>query len=167
MGPPGSAKQENSMALAEYFQWKFISTGDLLRREVNNKTEKGARISECFSNFKFVDDEIVIDLVKGEIEAYEKKQFSWIIQGFPRTKVQALALQKMAIIPDKFVHINIRKQHSLARIKQNCIQVNQSLYGPELDEIALKMYEDYEMNMNAVDSTFNQFIYHYDAGDKA
>ena len=53
MGPPGSAKQENSMALAEYFQWKFISTGDLLRREVNNKTEKGARIQECFNNFKF------------------------------------------------------------------------------------------------------------------
>ena len=41
MGAPGSAKQENAMALAEYFQWKFISTGDLLRREVNNKSEKG------------------------------------------------------------------------------------------------------------------------------
>ena len=53
MGAPGSAKQENAMALAEYFQWKFISTGDLLRREVNNKTEKGNRIQECFNNFKF------------------------------------------------------------------------------------------------------------------
>ena len=47
------------------------------------------------------------------------------------------------------------------------IQVNQSLYGPELDEIALKMWEEYDMNMNAVNSTFNQFIYQYDAGDKA
>jgi len=75
------------MALAEYFQWKFISTGDLLRREVANKTEKGKRIQECFNNFKFVDDEIVIALVKTEIDSYEKKQFSWIIQGFPRTKV--------------------------------------------------------------------------------
>lgn len=45
--------------------------------------------------------------------------------------------------------------------------MNQSLYGPELDEIAGKIYEEYEMNMNAVDSTFNQFIYHYEAGDKA
>lgn len=97
------------MALAEYFQWKFISTGDLLRREVANKTEQGKRIQECFDNFKFVDDEIVIDLVKKEIDGYEKKQFSWIIQGFPRTKVQALSLQKMKIIPDKFVHIQVKK----------------------------------------------------------
>jgi len=73
----------------------------------------------------------------------------------------------MKIIPDKFVHINIRKQHSLARIKQNAIQINQSLYGPELENLAEKMYDEYEMNMNAVQGTFNQFIYNYDAGDKA
>jgi len=65
----------------------------------------------------------------------------------------------MKIIPDKFVHITVKKQHSLARIKQNAIQINQSLYGPELDDLSQKMYDEYEMNMNAVQSTFNQFIY--------
>ena len=53
MGAPGSNKQESGMAIADYFQWKFISTGDLLRKEVNNKTTKGERIQECWNNFKF------------------------------------------------------------------------------------------------------------------
>jgi adenylate kinase len=39
-----------------------------------------------------VDDNIVIDLVKKQIMNYEKDNLSWIIEGFPRTKVQALAL---------------------------------------------------------------------------
>ena len=39
-----------------------------------------------------VDDDIVIDLVKKEVMKYEKDNANWIIEGFPRTKVQALAL---------------------------------------------------------------------------
>lgn len=63
----------------------------------------------------------MIELVKAEIEGYEKKSQSWIIQGFPRTRVQALSLQKMGIIADKFINLDIRKHNSLARIKQNLI----------------------------------------------
>ena len=44
------------------------------------------------NNFVIVEDEIVIDLVSKEIKDCESKGKSWIIQGFPRTKVQALAL---------------------------------------------------------------------------
>lgn len=43
-------------------------------------------------NAYIVDDNIVIDLVKKQIMAYEKENLSWIIEGFPRTKVQALSL---------------------------------------------------------------------------
>lgn len=76
----------------------------------------------CLIQFCFlVDDDIVIDLVKTEIEGYEKKSQSWIIQGFPRTRVQALSLQKMGIIPDKLINLEIRKHNSLARIKQNLV----------------------------------------------
>lgn len=50
------------------------------------------KIKACWDSFKQVDDDIVIDLVRTEIEMFEKKQFSWMVQGFPRTKVQALSL---------------------------------------------------------------------------
>lgn len=54
---------------------------------------------------------------------------SWIVEGFPRTRAQALALQKLGIVPDKFVHLSINEGVSLARIRQNCAEVDQQLYG--------------------------------------
>ena len=114
-----------------------------------------------------VDDEIVIELIKKEIEGYEKKHQSWIIQGFPRTRVQALSLQKMGIIPDKFINLSIRKHNALARIKQNLVATNQDVYGDLADEVAERMYQEWEVNHNAVTETFNQFIYNMDCTDKA
>lgn len=83
-----------------------------------------------------MDDQIVIDLVTKEIDACENDRQSWIIQGFPRTRVQALSLQKHGILPDKFIHLKINPNGSIARIKNNLIQINQSLIGSELEDLA-------------------------------
>lgn len=154
------------MALSEYFHWKLISVKDLLQKEVSKKTDVGKRITECNQAFQYVDDQIVIDLVKKEVEALEAQQQSWIIQGFPRTKVQALALQQMGIVPDKFIHVNVKQQISCAKIKQNLININQSLYGPELDDLANQVYQEYLLHQEGVNSVFNQFIYQYEVGEK-
>jgi adenylate kinase family enzyme len=63
-------------------------------------------------------------LVSQAIQDCEDKGKSWIIQGFPRTKVQALSLQKMGIIPDKMILLKVKQSASLARIKNNLISVN-------------------------------------------
>ena len=47
MGQPGSNETENAMAIADYFQWRYISVGECLEREEAKKTEDGKRISEC------------------------------------------------------------------------------------------------------------------------
>ena len=78
--------------LAEYFGWKQISTGKILKTHVQERGPHANRIQECIDNFAFVDDDIVIDLIGKEIQTHEKKNNSWIIEGFPRTKVQALSL---------------------------------------------------------------------------
>jgi len=67
MGPPGSFRQENALFLSEHFSWKCITTGDLLRKEVSKKSALGGRIAECNKEYHYVDDNIVIDLVKKEI----------------------------------------------------------------------------------------------------
>ena len=48
----------------------------------------------------------MIKLVKQQIELMEQGKKSWIIEGFPRTEAQAIALQKMGVIPDKFIMLN-------------------------------------------------------------
>ena len=60
-----------------------------------------------------VEDSIVIELVKKQVESYEKDNLSWVIEGFPRTKTQALALQKDGIIPDRFIMLNVNKERQI------------------------------------------------------
>ena len=73
----------------------------------------------------------------------------------------------MKIIPDKFIHLNIRAESSLQKIKQRAYERNPQLYGDELDQTAMQIYSDYDMNMNAVRSSFKQFIFEYNATDVA
>ena len=63
-----------------------------MKQEVNKKTELGQKIFKQQKAYQYIDDQIVTDLVKEQIDRAEMKGDSWILQGFPRTKVQALAL---------------------------------------------------------------------------
>jgi len=119
VGPPGSNRKMNALALAEHFNWSCVSVGDLLKKEVSKKSDYGKAITESLKHYKYgkaplrlngsVDDSIVIDLVKKQVELYEAEHQSWVIEGFPRTKTQALALQKTGIIPDKFILLDVAK----------------------------------------------------------
>ena len=65
-----------------------------------------------------MDDEIVIELVEKEIKNFEAKSMSWIIQGFPRTRVQALALQTLQVVPDRMINLTTSAEKSIAHLKQ-------------------------------------------------
>lgn len=108
----------------------------------------------------------MIELVKNQILKTEKEGKSWIIEGFPRTKVQALALQKIGVIPDKFILLDVKESTSIARVKNTLIENNSALYGPELDEVANQAVEEYYLNIKGVKSAFKGFIYEYNAIDK-
>ena len=82
---------------------------------------------------------------------------SWIIQGFPRTRVQALSLQNMEIVPDKFINLTMQRDKVIEYLKQPVLK-NPSL-ADDADEIAERRFIEYEINSNAVLETFNQYVY--------
>jgi len=53
VGPPGSNRKENALALAEYFNWQSISVGDLLSKEVSKKSEYGKAIIEAKKYYRY------------------------------------------------------------------------------------------------------------------
>lgn len=101
-GMPGSFQREASAEIARNFKWNFIHVGDLLDKEVGKKTDKGKKIQACLEKCKFgkfllsltrlVDDDIVTTLVEEQIRFSEKESKGWLVCGYPRTKVQSLAL---------------------------------------------------------------------------
>lgn len=113
--------------------------------------------------FKFVvDDETVIEIVKEQIDYMEKVKKSWIICGFPRTKVQALSLQRMCVIPDKIISMTADNLACRSSINAYVQRMIPGIFGEEIDEYAIKIRSEHELSLNGVKDTFNHFIFHYD-----
>jgi adenylate kinase len=53
VGPPGSNRKENALALAEHFNWSCISVGDLLKKEVSKKSDIGKTIADSLKQYKY------------------------------------------------------------------------------------------------------------------
>ena len=91
-GPPGAGKGTQAVKIVNKFNLYQISTGDLLRNEVKNKTDIGRNIEEIISKGDFATDEIVNELIKNVIFDKQKKN-KLIFDGYPRSLSQAKNLE--------------------------------------------------------------------------
>lgn len=93
MGPPGAGKGTQSLRLAEHLQIPKLSTGDMLREVVAQKTEVGLQAAEYMAQGHLVPDELVEQIVFERLSESDCGSGS-IIDGFPRTVPQAKALDE-------------------------------------------------------------------------
>lgn len=93
-GAPGAGKGTQAKKLAERFNLIHISTGDVLRGEVKNKTDLGLKAQTYMQNGELVPDDLIISMVEKIIAANLDGE-GFILDGFPRTKPQAEALDNM------------------------------------------------------------------------
>lgn len=91
-GPPGAGKGTQSQRMLETTGMVHISTGDLFRTAIKNKTPLGVEAQTYVDAGKLVPDAVVIGLVREFIE--KNKETHFIFDGFPRTLAQAEALEK-------------------------------------------------------------------------
>lgn len=90
-GPPGAGKGTQAKFLAERFNLYYISTGSMLRMEIDKNTEIGKRAKPFLEKGEIVPDDIAIPLIEREIKAHQDVN-GFIFKGFPRTIVQAYIL---------------------------------------------------------------------------
>ncbi len=90
LGAPGCGKGTQSAKLVESFGFKHLSTGDLLRAAVKEGTELGKRAKTYMDAGELVPDEVVIGLVEETLK--QDPDASYLLDGFPRTPAQAVAL---------------------------------------------------------------------------
>lgn len=128
----------------------YISVSDLLNKETQKKTEYGKLIKEIYwKNYSFVKDEIVIDLVQKEIKESERKKHGWILEGFPRTRMQALALQNMKIIPDKIFLLNMNDTILYEKVNRKLVNNADVVASShqELQEFASNAITEFRVNL--------------------
>ena len=87
-GPPGSGKGTQSGKIKDEFNLKHISTGDILRQAIEEKTPLGKLAASYIDDGNYVPDDIAIKILQAEIKNYDNPN-GFIFDGFPRTKYQA------------------------------------------------------------------------------
>tara|TARA_A100001011_G_scaffold7167_1_gene8209 strand:+ start:1337 stop:1900 length:564 start_codon:yes stop_codon:yes gene_type:complete len=142
-GPPGAGKGTQSQNIVKKFNLYQVSTGDLLRNEVKNKTDIGKDIENIISKGDFATDEIVNELIKKIIFDPTKKN-SLIFDGYPRSLSQAknlnLLMKNSNQKIDFIFFLNVKKDTIIKRIEKRKI-----LEKRADDNIAtiLKRYDTY------------------------
>ncbi len=142
-GPPGAGKGTQAKYLVKKLNNFQISTGDMLRDEINKNTEIGKKIINYMNEGKFVEDEIVNKLLE-KIIFDPKKKNKLIFDGYPRTVNQAKNLEVLLNKSEQNVEfiffLNVNKDAVLKRIEKRKILEKRS--DDDADTI-LKRYDTY------------------------
>ena len=93
LGPPGAGKGTQSQGLTERYGIPQISTGDILRQQVQDGTMLGIRARAFMDRGEYVPDALVVEMVKNRLDEADADK-GFILDGFPRTVPQALALDR-------------------------------------------------------------------------
>lgn len=103
-GPPGSGKGTQSEKLIVRYGLKHLSTGDLLRSEINRQTALGLEAKNFMDKGQLVPDEVVIGMISSALDENPDAQ-GFLFDGFPRTSAQAEALDKLMDLKDTAIGV--------------------------------------------------------------
>ncbi|CAL4324546.1 adenylate kinase [Buchnera aphidicola] len=115
LGAPGSGKGTQANYISHNYNIPHISTGDMLRKQINQKTKIGEEIKHLISKGKLVPDNILFLLIKSRIKEKDC-QNGFLLDGFPRTLSQGIYLKKNNIKIDIVLNFHVPKNILIERI---------------------------------------------------
>ena len=167
-GPPGAGKGTQAKYLVNKLKGFQISTGDMLRDEIQKDSEIGKKIINDMNDGKFVNDDIVNELIKNVIFDPQKKN-KLVFDVYPRTLSQAknlnLLLDKSNQKIDFIFFLNVNKETIIKRLEKRKIEEKRS--DDELNTI-LKRYDIYMETTRPVLDFYskNPNFYEIDGGEE-
>ena len=155
-GPPGAGKGTQSNFIVKKFNLYQLSTGELLRKEINDKTQLGQQISSIINAGNLVSDEIVGNLIERFITNKDYKN-RLIFDGYPRNLSQARYLDVLLKRNNQKIDIALKLSVSLETIKKRIFErKNLEKRADDNEKIAIKRYETYENNIEPVINFYKQ-----------
>ena len=133
LGAPGSGKGTMAQKLTETLKIPQISTGDIFRKNLKEETPLGLQVKSIMAEGKLVPDEITIEIVKNRLAEADCAN-GYILDGFPRSLVQAAALDTFQNI-DCAVNLDVDKETVVKRLsgRRFCPDCNGTYHVSTLD----------------------------------
>ena len=155
-GPPGAGKGTQSKFIEKKYNLLQLSTGELLRNEIKNKTQLGLEISSIINSGDLVSDDIVSKLIEKYISDKKNKK-RLIFDGYPRNIDQAKNLDKLLKKYNQQIDIVLKLSVSLETIKKRITErKSQEQRTDDSDEIAIKRFKTYELSSEPVLDYYKQ-----------
>lgn len=119
LGPPGAGKGTQAKKIQEHYKFPHISTGDILRENINNNTSLGLKAKSYMSRGELVPDELLITIIKDRLSKKDC-QNGFMLDGYPRTIPQADALQMILTesgeMVDAVLNISVDDEELIKRL---------------------------------------------------
>lgn len=156
-GPPGSGKGTQSANIVSTFQLQHISTGDLLRDEVSRQTPLGVEARKYMDQGLLVPDEVVIGMISSKIDETPNAR-GFIFDGFPRTKAQAEALDKLLEFKNTQIHLLLSLQVPEEELTRRMLgRAATSGRSDDNEEVITKRIKEYHAKTAPVENYYDQF----------
>ena len=156
-GAPGSGKGTQSKLIAEKYNLKHLSTGDMLRNEIKLQTEIGKKAEQFISRGQLVPDEMIIAMLDHVLDKEMHHYKGIILDGFPRTFAQAEALEKLLKKRNEeislLLDLKVNDEELISRLLKRAEISNRS--DDKLDVIR-KRLEIYHQNADEVNNFYKK-----------
>ncbi|XP_042506699.1 adenylate kinase, chloroplastic-like [Macadamia integrifolia] len=149
-GAPASGKGTQCEFITKKYGLVHISAGDLLREEVAAGSENGKRAKECMEKGQLVPNEIVVMMVKERLLKSDSQEKGWLLDGYPRSLSQSMALEELGIRPDLFILLDVSEEILVERVVGRRLDpVTGKIYHlkyspPETEEIAARLIQRFD-----------------------
>ena len=155
-GPPGAGKGTQSKFIVDKYNLYQLSTGDLLRNEIKNKSSLGNKISSIMNSGELVSDEIVSNLIEKFISNKDYKD-KIIFDGYPRTISQAKNLDILLNKYNQKINIVLKLSVSLETVKKRILtRQSEEKRADDNEQVAIKRFKTYEDASKNVINYYNQ-----------
>ena len=143
-GPPGAGKGTQSKFIVKKYNFYQLSTGELLRKEINNKSKLGEEISSIINSGKLVSDDIVSNLIE-KFVSNKNFQNKLIFDGYPRNLSQAQNLDTLLKNYNQKIQLVLKLSVSLDVIKKRISErLSQEKRSDDTEDIVIKRFQTYE-----------------------
>lgn len=144
-GPPGAGKGTQSQFLIEKYNLFYISTGDLLRKEIKEQTRLGLEAQSIIASGGLVSDEIIVQIIENTITENPDAN-GFLFDGFPRTYIQAYILSglmiKLNTNLNKLISLNVPEEESVQRLLERGKSSGRSDDNEKVIRTRLREYHD-------------------------
>lgn len=115
LGAPGAGKGTQAEVICKQLSIPAISTGNIIRAALKAQTEMGLKAKEFIESGKLVPDDVVIGIIEERLREDDCKN-GFILDGFPRTVVQAEALDRMGVEIDRVIDLEVPDEKIVQRM---------------------------------------------------